>query len=102
MKTIEQASLENSKAHYCSAFSDQIHRDADIDFRKGIEFAQRWIPTDEELPRNREVVLAKVPFINYPLLFCYNQISKKWYQFDDGDFYESEVIPTHWRYIDIT
>ena len=39
MKTIEQASLENSKMHYIMAFSEELHADADIDFRKGAEFA---------------------------------------------------------------
>lgn len=50
MKTIEQASLENSKLHYCNAFSDELHKDADMDFRAGVEFAQRWIPVTEDIP----------------------------------------------------
>ena len=57
MKTIEQASLENSKLHYCNAFSDELHKDADIDFRAGVEFAQRWIPVDKSLPVIRPFLL---------------------------------------------
>jgi len=59
MKSIEEASLDNSKLHYCSAFSEELHIDADIDFRKGIEFAQRWISVKDELPEEGEWVLCK-------------------------------------------
>ena len=35
---VEQASLENSKKHYIMAFSEELHRDADMDFRAGAKF----------------------------------------------------------------
>jgi hypothetical protein len=48
MKTIEEASLENSKDHYCMAFSEELHQDADLDFRAGVEFSQKWIPIERD------------------------------------------------------
>ena len=50
MKTVKEASLENSKNHYIGSFSDELHKDADLDFRAGVEFAQRWISIEEDTP----------------------------------------------------
>ena len=66
-----------------------------------VNITQCWIPVEEEMPTHREVVLCKVKVKNYPLLFCYNEIKGRWYQYDDGDFYESEMNPTHWRPIQL-
>jgi len=108
MKSIQEAAIDNCK----NEINDGEKNDAlfssregmqqlvERTFKNGVEFAQKWITPSEELPKNREVVLAKVPMINYPLLFSYNQISSKWFQFDEGDFYESEICPTHWRPIE--
>ena len=102
MKTIEEAAKEisdkfkNSGRIYSNP--ESAIRDG---FKAGVEFAQRWYSVEEVKPTNREVVLAKVPFINYTLLFSYNEITSKWYQFDEGDFYESEINPTHWRPIEL-
>lgn len=58
MKTIEQASVEYSKKQYdhdpCMRFQCETH------FEAGIEFAQRWIPVEEELPPIGEMVLTKM------------------------------------------
>lgn len=107
MKTIEEASLENSKAHYCEAFSEELHKEADMDFRKGIEFAQRWISVEEELPFNEDgddsiKCLVKS---NYDGIVVrpYNQYHKCWDQ-EDGDDYYSDAIGgkiTHWRKIEL-
>ena len=37
---VDVASLENSKLHYIMAFSEELHKDADIDFKKGVQFAE--------------------------------------------------------------
>ena len=37
---VDKASLKNSKLHYIMAFSEDLHRDADMDFKAGIEFAE--------------------------------------------------------------
>jgi len=98
MKTIEQAASDFSKTRNNEK---EIQFILDVEaFKHGVEFAQRWILPTEELPEHRTVVLGKVPMINYPHLFCYNQISSKWYHLDEGDFFESDTIPICWRYIE--
>jgi len=104
MKTIEEASLENSKNHYIMAFSEEIHQYADIDFRKGVEFAQRWIPVKEDKPQEGELVLTKYD----------NEVDLCWYK--NGKFvvkYATEPglaanfrqkitdVVTHWRPIEL-
>lgn len=100
MKTIEEAASEYATKANEQGLANGYIAESNFDFRQGIEFAQRWIPIEEELPTNREVVLVNVPLINYPLLFCYNQITQKWFQLDDGDWYESNVVPISWRPIE--
>lgn len=101
MKTLEESAVLEYQKDRKQPEKYQIPDNCFIDwYKKGAKEAQRWITPDEELPKNMEVVLVKVPLINYPLLFCYNQISSKWFQFDEGDFYESEICPTHWRPIE--
>ena len=40
------------------AFSEELHADADIDFRAGIKFAERWIPIkEEELPEYDQILI---------------------------------------------
>lgn len=107
MKTIEQASLENSKLHYCNAFSDELHKDADMDFRAGVEFAQRWIPVEEELPvfdkteyptGNYKIYFVKIltgsmsPILKYDAAHLVND--KRWSCESDWN------IVTHWRPIE--
>ena len=58
MKTIEQASVEYSKKQYDH---DPIMRfQCETHFEAGIEFAQRWISVEEELPPIGEMVLTKM------------------------------------------
>ena len=48
MKTIEEAAKEYGRK--VSPQSDWTARNAEISFKAGAEFAQRWIPVEEELP----------------------------------------------------
>ena len=58
MLTIEQASVEYSKEQYDH---DPIMRfQCETHFEAGIEFAQRWISVEEELPPIGEMVLTKM------------------------------------------
>ena len=58
MRTIEQASVEYSKEQYDH---DPIMRfQCETHFEAGIEFAQRWISVEEELPPIGEMVLTKM------------------------------------------
>jgi len=106
MKTIqeEKAQAFDNFAIGCALANapiDEYKVPFECGFGAGVEFAQRWIPISEELPEHRLVVLAKVPLINYPLLFCYNEVRSKWFQLDDGEFYESEITPIKWRPIEL-
>ena len=59
-------------------------------FKKGVEFAQRWISIDEELPHVSQQVIVK--------------LENGWHTCtwitEDGTF-AFNVKPTHWRYIDL-
>ena len=58
MKTIEQASVEYSKEQYDH---DPIMRfQCETHFEAGIDFAQRWISIEEELPEIGEKVITKM------------------------------------------
>ena len=59
-------------------------------FKKGVEFAQRWIPVEEELPEKSKQVIVK--------------LENGWHTCTwitgDGTF-AFNVKPTHWRHIDL-
>lgn len=65
-------------------------------FLKGVEFAQRWIPVEEELPESFSIVLVRdngiSPIISTAL-------------FQDGEFFPDFLLEhgqvTHWRPIDL-
>lgn len=40
---IQKAALQNSKLHYIMAFSEELHKDAGLDFCKGVEYAESKI-----------------------------------------------------------
>ena len=58
MKTIEEAIIEYSE----NADIDEETYIADVydGFKAGVEFAQRWIPVEEELPEVGAMVLTKM------------------------------------------
>ena len=83
MKTIEQVGNEAYlKAEHNAYFVNG--------FKAGVEFAQRWIPVEEELPKKLVQVIVK--------------LENGWHTCtwitENGDF-AFNVKPTHWRYIDI-
>lgn len=111
MKTIKTASLENSKQHYIMAFSEQLHKDADIDFRSGVKFAQEWISVDDELPECNQAdedgilysdcILIKSNNLEFPVTGVYILAN-------DDEFFDTfskfEILQediTHWRPIEI-
>ena len=88
MKTIEEASVEYSKEQYDH---DPIMRfQCETHFEAGIEFAQRWIPIEEDLPEEFKQVIVK--------------LENGWHTCtwitEDGTF-AFNVKPTHWRHIDL-
>jgi len=100
MKTIEEASLENSKNHYIMAFSEELHKDADMDFRAGVEFAQRWYSVEEELPETEMgVIVRREAYSVYSAISRFNKSLLKIYKpglYKYGSFYF-----THWRPIEL-
>jgi hypothetical protein len=57
-----------------------------------------FIAGAQEVPKHKELVLGRVPKLGYPLLFAYDEIQNKWYQYYEGDFTESgDVVPIEWR-----
>ena len=83
MKTIEQALDEAYKNAGSNAYFGN-------GFRAGIEFAQRWIQIEEELPILYEQVIVKSPNGGYVCTWL----------MQDGSF-AFNITPTHWRQIDI-
>ena len=95
MKTIEEAVIEYSE----NADIDEETYIADVydGFKAGVEFAQRWIPVEEELPPLDVPITAKYICFNKE---CY------WSGIFGSEnrrkhFIESHLMITHWKLIDI-
>lgn len=56
MKTIEEAARE---CYYRPEYSDSYAAGKKSGFYEGVEFAQRWIPIEEELPKVGVLVLIQ-------------------------------------------
>ena len=73
-------------------------------FKKGVEFAQRWIPVEEELPEVGEIVLVRTKInkvttceMYIPKDYLGNILGeKKW-----AASYNFKQAITHWRHIDL-
>ena len=67
-------------------------------FVAGLDFAQRWISTEEKLPKNEDVVLLKIMFKGS----CFIDVG--YFDITDKIFYSTTDItvkyPTHWRPIE--
>ena len=83
MLTIEQALDEAYKNAGSNAYFGN-------GFKKGVEFAQRWIPVEEELPEKLVQVIVKLED---------GWCTCTWIT-EDGDF-AFNVKPTHWRHINL-
>lgn len=99
MKTIEEAakeytdSLKLDGCHYAS--KELFEEYAEADFKAGVEFAQRWIPIEEELPKNIEI-FWKGEF----------EYDKGYLDFRESTFAEIKHLIkctalTHWRPIEL-
>lgn len=104
MKTIEEAAThfsedirENSLSGN-NAGKEQYKVGRKIGFKAGVDFAQRWIPVEEELPETNEFEESKICLIKGKFgidIGRYYSYSKNWY-LSSGNF---QV--THWRYIEL-
>ena len=100
MRTIEQASVEYSKEQYDH---DPIMRfQCETHFEAGIEFAQRWIPVEEELPEIGEKVITKMAKDKRTSYGIATRTREEWEinaHWIDHTF--SNMTITHWRHIDL-
>ena len=91
MKTIEEAAKDYSK----SKSSAEVFRCAhETDFKAGVEFVQRWISVEEELPEIGDEIIVKLK--EHPL--------KKYQAWSIECRRDIEIIPvfaTHWRPIEL-
>lgn len=119
MKTIDEAarSIEFNKGHLMST-TEQI---ATVSFRSGVEFAQRWIPVEYEMPAKitnpspqsngntlyfYENYLIKGYYENKSkteevLIGVYMPCSVCWYFNVIKPVYTLNFIVTHWRPIEL-
>jgi len=92
MKTIEEAAIECANTYvkgYRDFYPSNEGDFIDV-FESGVEFAQRWIPVEEDLPEKFKQVIVK--------------LENGWHTctwiMEDGTF-AFNVKPTHWRHIDL-
>ena len=103
MKTIQEAA-KNSFDRLSIAGADTNEADFIGGFKIGVEFAQRWIPIEEELPQHRIAVFVKMIDRNIPILATLNTNDMCWYFYDysDNEWYGFASVKkiTHWRPIE--
>ena len=97
MKTIEKAALEYAIQRQVDAEELKYIGRYQQSFKAGVEFAQRWVSVEEELPP-----------IGVPVTCKYNMFGKECYW--SGTFYTEErlmhfikkhLMITHWRLIEL-
>lgn len=106
MKTIEEAAIEHAKNLFFGSSSIQYLCKGDFttSFIEGVEFAQRWIPVEEELPEVGEIVLVRTKInkvttceMYIPKDYLDNILGeKKW-----AASYNFKQAITHWRPINL-
>ena len=104
MKTIEDAARECANI-YLQGYRDSYPADKNdfVDvFEAGIEFAQRWIPVEEELPEVGEKVITKMTKDKRTSYGIATRIREEWEinaHWIDHTF--SNMNITHWRLIEL-
>lgn len=104
MKTIEKAAKELYPLNKPTMYTQFVAGLEQSAFKAGVEFAQRWISVEEELPPLNEYVLFKysegeycVGCLNNHGYYCTTYIPA------DNDFSSIHLLSevTHWRQIEI-
>ena len=105
MKTIEEAAKDFNDSHVNGHHPQKWVSDI---FKAGAEFAQRWIPVDEELPEIGEQVLAKKELRdgdtwvqNFYSIVTRMTPSGEWEGVKWSDVGFTRGIVTHWRPIEL-
>lgn len=99
MLTIEQAAID-----YCSETDGYkfIAHSPFKSFKEGVQFAQRWIPVEEELPEIGEKVITKMTKDKRTSYGIATRIREEWEinsHWIDHTF--SNMTITHWRPIEL-
>jgi len=94
MKTIDEAAKEHSRKQPYGVWNDN----AIESFKAGVEFAQQWIPVEEELPPINEPITIKYilrnGFFDYWSGTFHTEIRRL-------HFLETHLKFTHWRPIEL-
>ena len=99
MKTIEEAAKDFNDSHVNGHHPQKWVSDI---FKAGVEFAQRWIPVEEELPPIGEKVITKMSKDKRTAYGIATRIREEWEinaHWVDHTF--SNMNITHWRHIDL-
>ena len=99
MKTIEEAAKDFNDSHVNGHHPQKWVSDI---FKAGVEFAQRWIPVEEELPEIGEKVITKMAKDKRTSYGIATRIREEWEvnaHWIDHTF--SNMTITHWRHIDL-
>ena len=98
MKTIEQEAKENCEYNQDSL--RQYDKHFIEAFKDGVEFAQRWIPIEDELPNAdgeangiSKVVIAKSEDLADEVSAYYDSVTKDWKIYPSGQ----KIEVTEWR-----
>ena len=91
MQTVKEAAKENAEKYWVS---HSRYKSYIASFNAGVEFAQKWIPVEEELPEERVFVLCQNPFSAFVASF---HGKEKGFRIPNA---EGEYKVTHWRPIE--
>lgn len=92
MKTIDEAAKECA-GHVNTIPNIKI-------FKKGVEFAQRWIPVEEELPKiGIAVILKRTAYSTYATISRFNKLLLE--EFQPGLYRYGSFYFTEWRPIEL-
>ncbi|MDR1340656.1 MAG: DUF551 domain-containing protein [Prevotellaceae bacterium] len=94
MKTVKEAAREYIDPSH-SGGTDYMTRAQERAYIAGVEFAQRWISVEEELPEFLEVVLVR----NKNGFASAGRRGRARFIIDLSDMRDEEV--THWRHIEL-
>ena len=102
MKTIEEVAKEFEKENGEKIWFSNDHQQGTAlcieSFKAGVEFAQRWISVEEELPETNEFEESRICLIKnrYAIdIGRYYSNKKRWF------LSSSNFKVTHWRYVEL-
>lgn len=105
MKTIEEAAKELYPLNKPTMFTQFVAGLEQSAFKSGVEFAQRWISVEDELPEVKnhgfsDLVLTKNSYDNI-MLERYDSESKQFNGIRYGCIKNNDGQVTHWRPIEL-